>query len=62
MSGEAIGALEEVKRRFGLDVVGLLQRCLSRLPSSRPPFEEIAEELEAVVEVAAEEGVEETKE
>ena len=54
--------MEEVKRRFGLDVVGLLQRCLSRLPSSRPPFEEIAEELEAVVEVAAEEGVEETKE
>ena len=60
VSGEAIGALEEVKRRFGLDVVGLLQRCLSRLPLGRPSFDEIVRELEAVVEV--EEGVEETKE
>lgn len=66
VSREAIAAVEELKSRFGLGVVRLLQRCLSRSPSSRPSFEDIAKELEAVVgvevHVTVEEGVEETEE
>ena len=44
-----IEAVAEVKRRSKVDVVELMRQCLSRSPSSRPLFEEVAFDLETAV-------------
>ena len=44
-----IGAVAEVKRRSKVDVTELMRQCLSRSPSSRPLFEEVAFDLKTAV-------------
>ena len=66
--GHVAAGVEEVKRRSGVDLVGLMRECLSWKPSNRPSFEDLSTELKRVLgefEEKAEEaecGVEESKE